>query len=113
MTPPRDPLAALRARARALGFTAPHVADLSAFGSGPGDRLREFVAQGRHGSMAWMEATLERLYDMTPDEIGALIHHPKYAPHYNCSDRPTCPSPLCSSAPTAVCPPLHRSTIYI
>ncbi|WP_298913030.1 tRNA epoxyqueuosine(34) reductase QueG [uncultured Algimonas sp.] len=55
-----DPLSALSVRARKLGFTAPHVARLSDIGTRPGARLQDFVAQGRHGTMAWMEATLER-----------------------------------------------------
>ena len=57
---PKDPLKALTRRAEALGFTPPHIANLSDFGPEPGAHLREFVKAGRHGSMAWMAETLER-----------------------------------------------------
>lgn len=56
----RDPLRALRQRAKTLGFTDPFVADLAEFGDKPGEHLRAFVEQDRHGSMNWMEATLDR-----------------------------------------------------
>ena len=47
-------------RALSLGFTAPRVVALGDYSDAPGHRLREFVAEGRHGSMGWMEETLER-----------------------------------------------------
>ena len=47
-------------RALALGFTAPRVVALADYGDVPGRRLREFVVEGRHGSMGWMEETVER-----------------------------------------------------
>lgn len=56
----RDPLKALTARASALGFTDPFVARIDDVREAPGRFLREFVDQGRHGSMTWMEDTLER-----------------------------------------------------
>jgi epoxyqueuosine reductase len=51
--------AAIRARAQALGFDACGFASVEV--AWPAEaRLREFVAQGRHGEMAWMETTLDR-----------------------------------------------------
>lgn len=47
-------------RINKLGFTAPHIVDLDDFGNKAGDYLKDFVAQGRHGTMEWMEETLER-----------------------------------------------------
>ena len=47
-------------RALRLGFTAPRVVALSEYDDMPGQRLADFVAAGRHGSMAWMADTLER-----------------------------------------------------
>ena len=51
--------AAIRVKALELGFEAFGVADLDTPWSA-GERLEEFVADGRHGTMAWMETTLER-----------------------------------------------------
>ena len=47
-------------RALALGFTEPRVLALSEFGDDAGHRLKDFVAQGRHGTMGWMEGTMPR-----------------------------------------------------
>ncbi len=49
----------LRAQAGALGFDAVRIARADEAWSA-GDRLAEFVGEGRHGTMAWMEDTLER-----------------------------------------------------
>ena len=79
----RDPLAALRRRAAVLGFTEPHVARLSDFGEGPGARLRDFVQAGRHGSMTWMEATLERRAHpqaLWPEARSAVVVGLNYGP---------------------------------
>ena len=82
MTRP-DPLRALTERAKTLGFTAPHVAGLSQFGDQPGERLRTFVDQDRHGSMSWMEATLERRahpQTLWPEARSAIILGMNYGP---------------------------------
>ena len=47
-------------RAKRLGFTQPHIVDLDQFPLNAGERLRDFVAQRHHGTMSWMEETLER-----------------------------------------------------
>ena len=47
-------------RALALGFTAPRVLALANYGDEAGHRLKDFVAQGRHGTMGWMEGTMPR-----------------------------------------------------
>jgi epoxyqueuosine reductase len=54
-----DPRSAIRDQAKALGFDACGFARVDqAFPAGA--RLAEFVAEGRHGTMGWMETTLER-----------------------------------------------------
>ncbi len=56
---PADPRGAIRARALQLGFDACAFARLD--GPWPaGERLRAFVQAGRHGTMGWMQTTLER-----------------------------------------------------
>ncbi|MGB6231095.1 MAG: tRNA epoxyqueuosine(34) reductase QueG, partial [Litorimonas sp.] len=80
---PKDPLAALRKRAAALGFTAPHVADLDTLDPRTGERLREFVALGRHATMDWMEATLDRRahpQTLWPDARSAVLLGLNYGP---------------------------------
>ena len=54
--------AALRARARALGFETVRFARPDAIPAA-GDRLLTFLAEGRHGSMDWMETTADRRRD--------------------------------------------------
>ena len=79
----RDPLRALRKRARTLGFTDPYVADLNAFGHQAGNRLRDFVKRDRHGSMSWMEATLERRahpQSLWPEARSAVVLGMNYGP---------------------------------
>jgi epoxyqueuosine reductase len=49
----------LRAEARDLGFDAVRIARADQAWAA-GDRLAEFLAQGRHGAMRWMEETAER-----------------------------------------------------
>lgn len=80
---PNDPLKSLSRRAQALGFTEPHVADVSEFGSDAGARLRDFVAGGRHASMGWMKDTLERRVhpqSLWPDARSAVILGLNYGP---------------------------------
>lgn len=55
-----DPLKALTLRAAKLGFTRPHVADLSTFGTDAGKGLEAAVAAGHHGSMEWLAETAFR-----------------------------------------------------
>ncbi|HEY0053400.1 MAG TPA: QueG-associated DUF1730 domain-containing protein, partial [Caulobacteraceae bacterium] len=57
--PPPTARELIETRARVLGFDA--VGFASAAEAWPaGARLAEFVGEGRHGDMAWMEETLER-----------------------------------------------------
>ena len=48
------------ARAETLGFTDPFVADLDKFSKEHGQRLAEFIGNNHHGTMAWLEETLDR-----------------------------------------------------
>ena len=77
-----DLKADLRAEALRLGFDALGVA--SAADPWPASaRLAEFVAQGRHGEMAWMETTLARRSHPTamwPDARSAVMLGMNYGP---------------------------------
>jgi len=55
-----DPLKAFSKRAHLLGFTRPHIADLSAFGPDAGEGLKDAIKAGHHGSMAWLAETAFR-----------------------------------------------------
>ena len=80
--PTGDSRAALRARARELGFDACRVASAED-GWRNGDWLAEFVAEGRHGDMGWMETTLERRAHPTamwPDARSAIVVGMNYGP---------------------------------
>lgn len=57
---PRDPLKALKTRAKALGFTDFGVVELGAYGSQPGDGLGGYIAAQHHGTMAWMAESADR-----------------------------------------------------
>ncbi|MGB6319073.1 MAG: tRNA epoxyqueuosine(34) reductase QueG, partial [Litorimonas sp.] len=60
-----------------------HVADLSELGPGPGARLRDFIEQGRHASMGWMEATLDRRahpQSLWPEARSAVVLGMNYGP---------------------------------
>lgn len=73
---------AIRAKARELGFEAFGVADLGLAWEA-GTRLEAFVAGGRHGTMAWMETTLERRVHpraMWPDARSAIVLGLNYGP---------------------------------
>lgn len=51
-----------------------------------GERLADYVAAGRHGSMAWMEETLERRQHpraMWPDARSAVVVAMNYGPDHN------------------------------
>ena len=47
-------------RCDALGFTAPHIVDLEAYGTQAGQGLRDYIAKHHHGTMAWLSETEER-----------------------------------------------------
>ncbi|MBM3569931.1 MAG: tRNA epoxyqueuosine(34) reductase QueG [Alphaproteobacteria bacterium] len=69
-------------RARALGFEAVGIADPAAIARA-GANLRAYVAQGRHGEMAWMESTLERRADpraLWPAAKSAVVVGLNYGP---------------------------------
>jgi epoxyqueuosine reductase len=58
----QDPFAFLQQEAEAHGFSAVGVTGPDRLGDA-GAKLRDFVAMGRHGEMAWMESELERRAD--------------------------------------------------
>ena len=58
----QDPVEFLRQEAEAHGFYAVGVTSPGRLGEA-GARLRDFVALGRHGEMAWMESEIERRAD--------------------------------------------------
>ena len=81
--PPRTAIkAALRERARALGFETVRVArpDSIPFA---GRRLAAFLADGRHGTMDWMETTADRRSDprnLWPEVRSVVMLAMSYAP---------------------------------
>jgi epoxyqueuosine reductase len=75
----------IAARAKALGFEALGVADATAPWLA-GARLAEFVEAGRHGTMEWMEATLERRAHpqaLWPEARSALALGMNYGPDHD------------------------------
>src|SRR5882757_5468097 len=72
----------LEAKAKALGFDAFGIAPADA----PalcGERLKDFVALGRHGTMGWIEDTLERRAApraLWPDAKSAIVVGMNYGP---------------------------------
>ncbi|MEX1251046.1 MAG: tRNA epoxyqueuosine(34) reductase QueG [Hyphomonas sp.] len=85
---PDDPAsleATLKAAARALGFDAAGLARADEAWEA-GARLAEFVAEGRHGEMRWMEDTLARRRAPTamwPKARSALVVAMNYGPDHN------------------------------
>ena len=80
--PPAGPREAIAARARSLGFDAIGIADAAAPWPA-GARLAEFVGEGRHGTMDWMETTLERRAHpraMWPQARSAVVLGMNYGP---------------------------------
>jgi epoxyqueuosine reductase len=74
--------AAIRAKALDLGFEAFGVADLNRPWPA-GERLQTFVAEGRHGTMDWMETTLSRRLHpraMWADARSAIVLGLNYGP---------------------------------
>lgn len=80
--PRDDPRPRIRARAAKQGFDACRFA--SAAGPWPaGARLAEFVGAGRHGTMDWMEETLQRRSHPTelwPEARSAIVLGVNYGP---------------------------------
>ena len=80
---PPQPLKALTARADLLGFTRPHVADLSKFGPQAGEGLHAAVSAGHHGSMEWLAETAFRRshpQNLWPEAKSAVIFGMNYGP---------------------------------
>ena len=80
--PAADPRQAIAARARTLGFDAVGIADASAPWPA-GARLAEFVGEGRHATMDWIETTLERRAHplaMWPQARSAVVLGMNYGP---------------------------------
>jgi epoxyqueuosine reductase len=74
--------AAIQAKALELGFEAFGVADLDRPWPA-GERLQTFVAEGRHGTMDWMETTLSRRVHpraMWADARSAIVLGLNYGP---------------------------------
>ena len=82
LRPPLTPRDAIAERARALGFDALGVADAAQPWTA-GARLQQFVEAGRHGTMDWLETTLQRRSHpqaMWPDARSALVFGLNYGP---------------------------------
>jgi epoxyqueuosine reductase len=78
----QDPLEFLKQEAEAHGFDAVGVTSPEGLGEA-GARLRDFVAIGRHGEMAWMESELERRADprvLWPDVKSVVMFAMNYGP---------------------------------
>lgn len=70
-------------RAERLGFTRPYIVNLDQFPSVAGERLRDFVTKDRHGTMQWMEETLERRVHpkaLWPEARSAVVLGMNYGP---------------------------------
>jgi epoxyqueuosine reductase len=77
--------AAIRAKAHELGFEAFGVVNLDMSWQAAG-RLEQFVAQGRHGEMVWMETTLPRRLHpraLWPDARAAIVLGLNYGPDHD------------------------------
>jgi epoxyqueuosine reductase len=77
--------AALKAEAAALGFTAVRICRADEAWQA-GERLAAFVGAGMHGTMAWMEETLERRSHPTamwPEAKSAVVVGLNYGPGEN------------------------------
>lgn len=76
----------MKVRAAKLGFTQPFVVDLKNFGQAPAVGLREAIAAGHHGSMAWMaETELRRSHpqNLWPEAKSAVVLGMNYGPETN------------------------------
>lgn len=79
---PQDLVSRLHAEAYAAGFAALGIADPAAIGP-EGDRFRKFLALGRQGEMAWLEAKADRRADpftLWPDVRSVIMLGMNYAP---------------------------------
>jgi len=75
----------LIARARELGFAAVRITTPDRIGPA-GERLRSFLAAGRHGDMDWMETTADRRADpkvLWPDVRSVVMLGFSYAPGHD------------------------------
>ncbi len=75
----------LIATARSLGFAAVRVTTPDAIGPA-GNRLRTFLAAGRHGAMQWMETTADRRADpsvLWPEVRSVVMLGFSYAPDHD------------------------------
>jgi len=80
---PKDPLVGLRTRAKKLGFTRPHIVDLSTLGTEAGDGLQEALDAGHHASMLWLaETALRRSHpqNLWPEAKSAIVFGMNYGP---------------------------------
>ena len=76
-------LKALDTRAAALGFSGYGVVDLTQHNPNNADWLRECIGAGYHGTMSWMEDTLERRVHplaMWPEAKSAIVLGYNYGP---------------------------------
>ena len=84
----------LIAHARELGFVDVRVTTPDRIGPA-GERLRAFVAEGRHGDMKWMETTVDRRADpkvLWPDVRSIIMLGFSYAPAQDPLSALACPS---------------------
>ncbi|MEM7005447.1 MAG: tRNA epoxyqueuosine(34) reductase QueG [Pseudomonadota bacterium] len=73
----------LKTLAREIGFDACRITSVED-GWNAGERLEEYITEGRHGDMAWMEDTLERRKHpraMWPDARSAVVVAINYGPN--------------------------------
>ncbi|MBV9542031.1 MAG: tRNA epoxyqueuosine(34) reductase QueG [Alphaproteobacteria bacterium] len=78
-----DPKAAIAERARAEGFDVVRFARADAPAHGP-ERLNAFLADGRHGTMDWLERNAERRADpkaLWPDAKSVIVLGMNYGPN--------------------------------
>lgn len=81
--PLKAPLKALSQRAAKLGFTRPHIVDVSRFGPQAGEGLKAAVSAGHHGSMAWLAETAFRRshpQNLWPEAKSAVVFGMNYGP---------------------------------
>jgi epoxyqueuosine reductase len=80
-----DPRRFLREEAAKAGFASFGVTTAKA-DIATGERLKQFIASGHHGTMAWMEETIERRLSpdaMWPDAKSAIVLAMNYGPDVN------------------------------
>src|SRR5947208_7637742 len=82
---PADQKAAIRKAAAAQGFEACGFASVLAPWVA-GERLLQFIGEGCHGTMAWMEETAQRRSHpraMWPDAASAIVLGMNYGPDHD------------------------------